>query len=111
MSSSGKKRVGVSNRGFAAMSEETQRSIASKGGKAAHAKGTAHEFTPAEAQIAGKKGGTAVSRDKEHMARIGRLGGLSRQGKRRLEVVRPSEPTLLSGEPLSAAVGEEEGLD
>ncbi len=48
-----------SNRGFAAMSAEKQREIASKGGKAAHAKGTAHEFTQDEAREAGRKGGKA----------------------------------------------------
>ena len=45
------------HRGFAAMDEAKQRQIASKGGKAAHEKGTAHEFTPEEARVAGKKGG------------------------------------------------------
>ena len=48
-----------SRRGFASMDPEKQRSIASKGGKAAHAKGTAHEFTPEEAREAGRKGGEA----------------------------------------------------
>ena len=46
-------------RGFASMDKEKQRTIASKGGKAAHAKGTAHEFTPDEAREAGRKGGEA----------------------------------------------------
>ncbi len=62
-------------RGFAAMDEGKQRQIASKGGKAAHEKGTAHEFTPDEARSAGKKGGEAVSRNRQHMADIGRKGG------------------------------------
>ena len=62
-------------RGFASMDDEKQREIASKGGKAAHEKGTAHEFTSAEAREAGHKGGEAVSRDREHMAEIGREGG------------------------------------
>lgn len=44
-------------RGFASMSPERQREIASKGGRAAHAKGTAHEWTPEEARSAGRKGG------------------------------------------------------
>ncbi len=39
------------------MSEEQRREIARKGGRAAHEKGTAHEFTPEEARIAGRKGG------------------------------------------------------
>lgn len=53
-----------SNRGFASMDKNKQREIASKGGKAAHAKGTAHEFTPDEAQAAGRKGGRARSRNR-----------------------------------------------
>jgi uncharacterized protein len=44
-------------RGFASMSSEKQRLIASKGGRAAHQKGTAHEWSPQEAQTAGRKGG------------------------------------------------------
>ena len=48
-------------RGFAAMSVEKQREIARKGGRAAHEKGTAHEFTADEARIAGRKGGVAVA--------------------------------------------------
>ena len=69
---------GTSARGFASMDEEKQREIASKGGKAAHEKGTAHEFTPEEAREAGHKGGETVSQDREHMADIGRKGGESR---------------------------------
>lgn len=46
-----------SNRGFASMDPSKQREIASKGGRAAHAKGTAHEFTSEEAREAGRKGG------------------------------------------------------
>jgi len=41
------------------MDQEKQREIASKGGKAAHAKGTAHEFSSEEAREAGRKGGEA----------------------------------------------------
>ena len=44
-------------RGFASMTPEKQREIASKGGRAAHEKGTAHEWTPDEARNAGRKGG------------------------------------------------------
>ena len=44
-------------RGFASMSREKQREIASKGGRAAHEKGTAHEWTADEARNAGRKGG------------------------------------------------------
>ena len=49
----------TSKRGFASMDPAKQREIASKGGRAAHAKGTAHEFTSEEARIAGRKGGEA----------------------------------------------------
>lgn len=48
-----------SRRGFAAMDPDQQRVIASKGGRAAHMKGTAHRFTPEEARDAGRKGGQA----------------------------------------------------
>lgn len=68
----------TSKRGFASMDPSKQREIASKGGKAAHAKGTAHEFTSDEARVAGRKGGEAVSRDRAHMSAIGREGGHSR---------------------------------
>ena len=62
-------------RGFAAMDQETQRTIASKGGKAAHQKGTAHQFTSDEARAAGHKGGETVSQNRLHMSTIGRKGG------------------------------------
>ena len=68
----------TSKRGFASMDASKQREIASKGGRAAHAKGTAHEFTSDEARVAGRKGGEAVSRDRAHMSAIGREGGHSR---------------------------------
>jgi uncharacterized protein len=44
-------------RGFASMSADKQREIASKGGRAAHEKGTAHEWSSDEARTAGRKGG------------------------------------------------------
>jgi general stress protein YciG len=75
------------NRGFASMDAERQREIARKGGRAAHEKGTAHEFTPDEARAAGRKGGERVSADRHHMSRIGRMGGKSSAGRR--QVVRP----------------------
>jgi uncharacterized protein len=70
-------------RGFAVMGPEHRRAIARVGGHAAHAKGTAHEFTPAEARLAGQKGGYTVSQDREHMSRIGMLGGAASQRSRR----------------------------
>jgi general stress protein YciG len=60
------------------MDQSKQKEIASKGGRAAHAKGTAHEFDSSEARAAGRKGGMAVSRNREHMAAIGRRGGEAR---------------------------------
>jgi general stress protein YciG len=56
---------GSGERGFAKMDKEEVREIASKGGKAAHEKGTAHEFTPEEAREAGRKGGQSRGRQSE----------------------------------------------
>ena len=53
------------DRGFASMDRGKQRDIASKGGKAAHQKGTAHEWTSEEAREAGRKGGMASHRRKQ----------------------------------------------
>ena len=69
-------------RGFASMTPEKQREIASKGGRAAHQKGTAHEWTSEEARSAGRKGGQ-----------------ISRGGRGRL----PEEP--MSEAPLAAPTG------
>ncbi len=66
-------------RGFASMSPEKQREIASKGGRAAHQKGTAHEWTSDEARTAGRKGGQ-----------------VSRGGRGRL-----AEPASEAGQPTS----------
>jgi uncharacterized protein len=54
--------VAKEDRGFASMDRARQREIASKGGKAAHQKGTAHEWTSEEARDAGRKGGLASHR-------------------------------------------------
>jgi len=54
--------VAKEDRGFASMDRVKQRDIASKGGKAAHQKGTAHEWTSEEARDAGRKGGIASHR-------------------------------------------------
>jgi general stress protein YciG len=87
-----------SNRGFAGMDAEKQRQIASKGGKAAHAKGTAHKFTPAEAREAGRKGGQAAHQKgtaheftSEEAREAGRKGGLRahRNGEHTLAPVQP----------------------
>ena len=65
------------DRGFASMDRSKQRDIASKGGKAAHQKGTAHEWTSEEAREAGRKGGMASHRRKQEQTP---------------EVVAPAEP-------------------
>ena len=83
----------TSKRGFASMDPGKQREIASKGGRAAHAKGTAHEFSSDEARVAGRKGGEAVSRDRAHMSAIGREGGHSRGRSRQ----QPSQENISSG--------------
>jgi len=62
--------VAKEDRGFASMDPAKQREIASKGGKAAHQKGTAHEWTSEEARDAGRKGGIA-----SHRRRREQMGG------------------------------------
>jgi general stress protein YciG len=80
-----------SNRGFASMDRSKQREIASKGGRAAHQKGTAHEFDSSEARAAGRKGGVTVSKNREHMAAIGRRGGEARGANRAARMQQGSE--------------------
>ena len=58
-------KVAKEDRGFASMERSKQQEIASKGGKAAHQKGTAHEWTSEEAREAGRKGGMASHRRKQ----------------------------------------------
>jgi len=81
--------AGISKRGFAAMDDAKKREIASKGGRAAHAKGTAHQFTSEEARQAGRKGGmaahakgTAHQFTPEEAREAGRKGGQSSQAAR-----------------------------
>lgn len=64
-----------SKRGFASMSPEKRKEIASKGGKSAHKQGKAYKFDSESARKAGKVGGKAVSENRDHMAEIGRKGG------------------------------------
>jgi uncharacterized protein len=70
--------VAKEDRGFASMDRAKQRDIASKGGKAAHQKGTAHEWTSEEARDAGRKGGIA-----SHQRRREQMGssGLSEEAR------------------------------
>lgn len=97
-----------SQRGFAAMDAEKQREIARKGGKAAHEKGTAHEFTPEEAREAGRKGGqvahqkgTAHEFTAEEAREAGRKGG---QAVRRRFAQQP--PQQAAEEPISRPLEE-----
>ncbi len=78
-------------RGFASMDKEKQREIARRGGRVAHERGTAHEFTSEEARVAGRKGGVAVSQDREHMAVIGREGGQSRRKEKGVDPEKKDE--------------------
>lgn len=56
--------MAIADRGFASMSPARQREIASQGGKVAHQKGLAHEWTKTEAREAGRKGGIAAHRNR-----------------------------------------------
>ena len=78
--------TGTKHRGFASMDASKQRELASRGGSAAHRRGTAHEFTPEEAAWAGRKGGLKVSANRSHMAEIGRKGALARAARRKTHV-------------------------
>jgi uncharacterized protein len=104
-----------SARGFASMDQSKQKEIASKGGRAAHAKGTAHEFDSSEARAAGRKGGMAVSRNREHMAAIGRRGGEAR-GQRAREasqsgaVLRSGADASRQNTPSTAPIGNTRGV-
>lgn len=71
-----------SNRGFAAMDQEKQRAIASKGGSSVPAHERSFARNPALAAEAGRKGGQNVrpenrtfSRDRQAAAEAGRKGG------------------------------------
>jgi general stress protein YciG len=67
--------VAKEDRGFASMDRAKQREIASKGGKAAHQKGTAHEWTSDEAREAGRKGGMASHRRRREQGDDQGIGG------------------------------------
>jgi len=69
--------VAKEDRGFASMDRAKQREIASKGGKAAHQKGTAHEWTSEEARDAGRKGGLASHKRRREQMLAGNSGEMS----------------------------------
>ena len=63
------------------MAPERHRALASRGGKTAHARHRAHEFSTEEARRAGQRGGAQISKNREHMAAIGRKGGLAKRSR------------------------------
>jgi uncharacterized protein len=69
--------VAKEDRGFASMDRVKQREIASKGGKAAHQKGTAHEWTSEEARDAGRKGGLASHQRRREQQLVSEPGSSS----------------------------------
>jgi len=100
-----------SRRGFAAMAPERQRALAGAGGKGAHKKGTAHEFTEEEARAAGVRGGRAVSVNKAHMAQIGKRGGnsVSKNREHMAEIGRRGGRAVSSDPAHMAAIGRKGG--
>lgn len=99
-------------RGFAGMDAAKQREIASKGGRAAHAKGTAHRFTRDEARQAGRKGGQAAhlkgtahefTPDEARVA--GRKGGHAARGRTGGRT-RPDAADQAAERPVAAVSGE-----
>ena len=87
--------VAKEDRGFASMDRSKQREIASKGGKAAHQKGTAHEWTSEEAREAGRKGGMASHRRKQGHADA---TAESNAGDEQMVAQEPSEPRVIGSE-------------
>jgi uncharacterized protein len=79
--------------GFAAMPEEKRREASAKGGRVAHAKGTAYEFTSETARAAGQKGGRTTSQIPGHMSAIGSEGGKNSHGGG----ARPGHPPTNTG--------------
>jgi general stress protein YciG len=86
--------VAKEDRGFASMDPAKQREIASKGGKAAHQKGTAHEWTSEEARDAGRKGGIASHRRRrEQQGTTTGESGASEGENAAADTDRPSDTT------------------
>lgn len=80
-----------SNRGFASLSPERRREIASMGGKKAQELGTANRWTAETAKSAGQKGGLAMAGRTEYLSEIGKRGGLALQAKRRAKKAEGTE--------------------
>jgi general stress protein YciG len=99
-------------RGFASMDQEKQRQIASKGGKIAHEKGRAHQFTSSEAREAGRKGGRAAhQRGKAHeftteeARQAGRRGGLASHNNTATLAENEEQPAIPEEPALTAEGG------
>src|SRR5262249_15684114 len=95
-----------SKRGFGSMDINKRREIASKGGKAAHAKGSAHRFTPEEAREAGRKGGQAANQKgtaheftPEEASFAGRKGGKAASHKEVEHAFAPQETGMTEHRP------------
>jgi uncharacterized protein len=95
-----------SKRGFGSMDINKRREIASKGGKAAHAKGSAHRFTPEEARAAGRKGGQAAHQKgtaheftPEEASYAGRKGGKAAGQREMAHEFNPQERGLNESQP------------
>lgn len=71
-------------RGFALLPKDKLLRVAASGGKVAHSLGLAHKFTAEEAVSAGRLGGKSVSKNREHMSRIGKAGGKNRAARAKL---------------------------
>ena len=96
-----------SMRGFASMDKARQRDIASKGGRAAHERGTAHEFDSLEATSAARKGherGTAHEFTREEARIAGKKGGMARAANQEMAgaPMNRTEPEGTAGEPIAA---------
>ena len=92
------------DRGFASMDRAKQREIASKGGKAAHQKGTAHEWTSEEARDAGRKGGLASHRRRREQMLAGDTG--SSPSSEANDTSMTSTDTQFGGDRTSNTTGE-----
>jgi uncharacterized protein len=79
--------MGKEDRGFASMDRTKQREIASKGGRAAHLRGTAHEWSSEEAREAGRKGGMASHRKHQQV-----IAQESVPEDQRVEPINPDSP-------------------
>ena len=84
-------------RGFGAMDPEKHRRLSSLGGLAAHRRGVAHKWTPAEAVRAGRKGGAKMAEDRARLAELGKKGREERKRREREEL--ENADTIPPGDP------------